>query len=96
LAAKGVRRAVRAFADELTWVLHSDSGSSVLRLAFTLPRGVYATALLREVMKPAVLVDGARGPAHHVQPPAAYAGPAQGAAPAATPAGATPAQGMRP
>ncbi|MBI3993604.1 MAG: tRNA pseudouridine(13) synthase TruD [Candidatus Lambdaproteobacteria bacterium] len=58
LAAKGVRRAVRAFADELTWDVKAEDGAQALQLSFTLPRGVYATALLREVMKPGPRTDG--------------------------------------
>ena len=44
---KGGRRAYRAPVRELRWELEGDS----LRLSFELPKGAYATALLREVMK---------------------------------------------
>jgi tRNA pseudouridine13 synthase len=60
LSPKGERRAVRAFATDLRWVWQDatdaiDAAGSAavpaLTLEFTLAPGVYATALLREVMK---------------------------------------------
>jgi tRNA pseudouridine13 synthase len=51
LSPKGERRAVRAFAEELAWDWADEEGEPVLRLRFTLGPGVYATALLRELMK---------------------------------------------
>ena len=52
---KGERRSVRALADDLTWerdAPHRDNGAgATLLLEFTLPPGVYATSLLREVTK---------------------------------------------
>jgi tRNA pseudouridine13 synthase len=60
LSPKGERRAVRAFADDLRWAWQdapdvteasSTTTAPALTLEFTLAPGVYATALLREVMK---------------------------------------------
>jgi tRNA pseudouridine13 synthase len=48
---KGERRAVRAFPHALACEAGADTGGRWLRLSFSLDRGVYATALLREVMK---------------------------------------------
>jgi tRNA pseudouridine13 synthase len=48
----GERRAVRAFPSDLAheWITEQDGPA--LRLQFSLPPGTYATALLRELMKP--------------------------------------------
>ncbi|HKI98053.1 MAG TPA: tRNA pseudouridine(13) synthase TruD [bacterium] len=48
---KGERRAVRVFAEALTWAWDATGGEPVLRLSFTLAPGVYATTLLRELTK---------------------------------------------
>ncbi len=48
----GERRPVREFAEDLRWSWDpSESGTGELMLTFTLGPGVYATALLRELMK---------------------------------------------
>lgn len=51
LAPKGERRAARAFAGDLRWSLAPQDGATVVTLSFTLGPGVYATSLLRELMK---------------------------------------------
>ena len=47
----GERRAVRAFPAGLSWTPSFDGGEPALELHFTLAPGVYATSLLRELMK---------------------------------------------
>lgn len=51
LSPKGERRAVRAFAEGLAWDWLEEAPAPALRLTFTLAPGVYATSLLREVMR---------------------------------------------
>ncbi len=51
LSAKGERRPVRAFAQDFSWELGRAAGAPCLRISFTLQAGVYATCLLRELMK---------------------------------------------
>ena len=82
LAAKGVRRTVRAFAIDLSWTLHRNDDVAELGLTFSLPRGVYATALLREVLKADAQTDGPRGPETRTPSPAATC--SDPASPAAT------------
>ncbi len=48
---KGERRSVRARPHELSWDILPNHGSHHLRLRVTLDKGVFATSLLREVMK---------------------------------------------
>lgn len=50
-AAKGERRRIRAFPEQLEWRETGAGASASLHLAFTLGPGVYATAFLRELMK---------------------------------------------
>lgn len=54
-ASKGMRRAILTPARDLSWDVRSDDGDPDGRLLvtcrFSLPRGAYATTLLREVMK---------------------------------------------
>jgi tRNA pseudouridine13 synthase len=55
----GERRPVREFAEDLRWSWEeSESGTGELMLTFTLGPGVYATALLRELMKTTELDPG--------------------------------------
>ena len=51
LSPKGERRPVRALPHELVWESFTESGVACLRLSFVLDSGVYATSLLREIMK---------------------------------------------
>jgi tRNA pseudouridine13 synthase len=55
----GTRRAARLFVEDLELVEHPDG----VRLRFSLPKGAYATTLLREFMKSEVPLDGAPEPA---------------------------------
>lgn len=48
---KGERRSVRARPHELSWDILPNQGNYHLRLQVTLDKGVFATSLLREVMK---------------------------------------------
>ena len=48
---RGERRPVRTLPGDLDWEPGTDGALTALRLRFTLPPGVYATSLLREVMK---------------------------------------------
>lgn len=48
---RGERRAVRVFPEGLDWMLLSTDEGPALRVAFTLPAGSFATALLRELTK---------------------------------------------
>jgi tRNA pseudouridine13 synthase len=51
---KQERRALRLPVTELAWEFEGDD---TLRLAFRLPAGSYATAVLRELVRSAVAVD---------------------------------------
>jgi tRNA pseudouridine13 synthase len=51
LSPKGERRAVRAFPHGLAWKLEPADGGAHLILSFRLDGGVFATSLLREIMK---------------------------------------------
>jgi tRNA(Glu) U13 pseudouridine synthase TruD len=47
---QGARRALRFIAGELRMQLGADARGAYLELGFSLPRGCYATALLRELV----------------------------------------------
>jgi tRNA pseudouridine13 synthase len=51
ISSKGTRRALAVAVPDLKWEMLEDSPAPTLRLAFTLPKGVYATILLRELLK---------------------------------------------
>jgi tRNA pseudouridine13 synthase len=54
LSSSGARRALLAFLPSIEWTLHLDElleESQALTLRFELPKGCYATSLLREIMK---------------------------------------------
>ena len=48
---KGERRPMRALPSEMSWTMGPEDGEDCLSLDFMLPKGTYATSMLREVMR---------------------------------------------